>query len=258
MRNDPVLAASEMRRLTSGKRNSQDPAWFVFGDVTLDPDDVVLRLAPLLTAERMARIEEVLEARTRSLTVVVEGMVDTGNIAAVLRTAEGFGVQEVHTVDTAASYKHSKRTSRGAEKWLDRWRWRSPAECVAWLRASGFRIVAAHLDAAAVPISEVDFSLPTALVFGNEYGGLSEEMVALADATTMVPIDGFVQSYNISVAAALCLSHARRDRMSRLRSAGDLTDADLKRLRAVWYLKTVPHAAKVIERMLTDEAAAEG
>ncbi len=245
-----------MRRLTIGKRNSQDPSWFEFGDVTLEPDGVVRRLAPLLTAERIARIEEVLDARTRSLTVVVEGMVDTGNVAAVLRTAEGFGVQEVHTIDTAAGYKHSKRTSRGAEKWLDRWRWKSPDECVAWLRHNGFRIVAGHLDPAAVPISEVDFSLPTALVFGNEFSGLSDGMVALADTTAMIPIDGFIQSYNISVAAALCLSHARRDRIARLGSAGDLSSTDRRTLRAVWYLKTVPHSAKVIERILADEANA--
>ncbi len=254
MPNDRALAAAEMRRLTAARRTSLDPEWFTFGGRVLTPDEVVARMGPYLTNERRQRIESVLAARTMSLALVVEGMVDTGNIAAVMRTAEAFGIQGFHTIDSARAYKHSRRTSQGAEKWIDRWRWLSPAECVVHLRERGHRIVAAHVDDAAVSIDEVDFSLPTALVFGNELAGLSDEMLALADATAMVPIDGFVQSFNISVAAALCLAQARRDRVARLGRHGDLDPADRDRLRAVWYLKSVPHARQVVERLLADEA----
>ncbi len=145
MPSDPVVARYEMRRLLT-RRTSRDPEWFTFGDRTLSPAEVTAILEPYATQERLAKIDEVLDRRTSSLTVVVEGMVDTGNVAAVLRTADGFGVQDFHAIDTARSYKHSKRTSQGAEKWIDRYRWRSPAECVAHLHESGFDVVAAHLD----------------------------------------------------------------------------------------------------------------
>lgn len=246
-----------MRRLTAARRTSRDPAVFRFGDRTLAPDEVVTRLRPFLTDDRILRIEAVLAQRTLNLAVVLEGMVDTGNVAAVMRTADGFGVQSFHTIDTAASYKHSKRTSRGAEKWLDRYRWRSPAECVASLHAAGQRVLAAHPSEESVPLDDIDFAQPTALVFGNEMSGLSDELLAVADGTTAIPTDGFTQSYNISVAAGVCLAQARRNRIARLGAHGDLPDDAQARLRALWYLRTVPSSRGIMDRLLADEAAAD-
>jgi tRNA (guanosine-2'-O-)-methyltransferase len=250
--NDPKLAAAEMRRLTQARRTSHDPWWFTFEGAELTPLEVVDLLADHLSDERIARLETVLDQRTMSLVLVVEGMVDSGNIAAMMRTAEAFGVQSFHTIDTARAYKHSRRTSQGAEKWLDRWRWTSPADCVVELRRQGYRIVAAHVDEAAVPIGAVDFSVPTAVVVGNELEGVSDEMLALVDATTMIPISGFVRSFNVSVATALCLDAARRSRVAAQGSHGDLDDDARSRLRAIWYQKSVPHARDIIKRKLSD------
>ena len=207
-----------------------------------------------ISAERIDRIEDVLDERTMSLAVIVEGTVDSGNIAAMMRTVEAYGVQSFHTIDTARSYKHSRRTSQGAEKWLDRWRWISPADCVVELRRQGFRVVAAHVDEEAEPIDAIDFSIPTALVFGNELDGVSDEMLALVDATTMIPMSGFVQSLNVSVATALCLDAARRNRFAVLGAHGDLDDRSRRRLRAIWYQKSVPNARGILERKLQDPA----
>ena len=252
MPSDPVAARYEMRRLLT-RRTSRDPEWFTFGDRTLSPAEVIALLEPYATRERLAKIDEVLDRRTSSLTVVVEGMVDTGNVAAVLRTADGFGVQDFHAIDTARSYKHSKRTSQGAEKWIDRYRWRSPAECVAYLHETGFDVVAAHLGPESSPVDQVDLTGKTALVFGNELEGLSDELLALADERVYIPITGFVQSFNISVAAALCLYEARRQRMATTGSHGDLDPADRERLRAVHVMKSVRHHRQIIERLLADE-----
>lgn len=238
------------RLLAPGRGTSRDPDWFRFGHRTLTPAEVLDLLQPYVTADRIERIDEVLAERTRSLAVVVEGVVDTGNIAAVMRTADGFGVQEFHAIDTAGTYKHSRRTAQGSEKWLDRRRWRATAPCVEYLRAAGYRIVAAHLDDAAVPIEQVDFGVPTALVFGNELTGLSDEMVEAADASTVIPITGFVQSFNLSVAAAVALYRARIDRIERLGRHGDLDDDDLLRTRAVFVMKSVRHHRQIIERLL--------
>lgn len=255
MPSDPVIARAEMERLLApGRGTSRDPSWFRFGDSTLSPDQVIELMRPFLTPEREARIDDVLAHRTRSLAVVVEGVVDTGNIAAVMRTADGFGVQEFHAIDTAGSYKHSKRTAQGSEKWLDRRKWRSTAVCIEYLRAAGYRIVAAHLDAAAVPLEEVDFTIPTAIVFGNELAGLSPEMVEAADVTTVIPITGFVQSFNLSVAAALTLYRARIDRQMRRGSHGDLEPADLLRTKAVFVMKSVKHHRRIIERLIAEGA----
>ena len=240
-----------MRRLLT-RRTSRDPEWFTFGDRTLTPNEVITHLEPFVTEERVAKIDAVLARRTASLTVVVEGMVDTGNVAAVLRTADGFGIQDFHAIDTARSYKHSKRTSQGAEKWIDRYRWQSPAECVTHLHGAGFDVVAAHVDPDAVPIADLDLTGPTALVFGNELDGLSDEMLALADRHALVPITGFVQSFNISVAAALCLYEARRQREGAATGYGDLDPEDHERLRAVYVMKSVRHHRQVIERLLAD------
>ncbi len=257
MPSDPVVAAREMQRLlVKGPRTSFDVSWFRHGDRVLTPAEIVEILRPFLTEERIARIDEVLAERTYNLTVVVEGLVDSGNVSAVMRTAEAFGVQSFHAVDTATSYKHSRRTSQGAEKWLDRYRWNTAEDCVAALQATGHRIVAAHLDDGAVPIASVDFSMPTALVLGNELGGLSPALVAAADVTAMIPISGFVQSFNISVAAALCLLRARDDRVERLGRHGDLLPADLERLRAVFAMKSVRHHRQVIARALDQGGSA--
>lgn len=250
--NNRKLAAAEMLRLTRARRTSEDPWWLTFGEARLEPETIVELLAPHLTVERMRRIDAVLDERTLSLAVVVEGMVDSGNIAAIMRTAEAFGVQSFHTIDTARSYKHSRRTSQGAEKWLDRWRWSSSAECAVALRRNGYRIVAAHLDHAATDLEDFDFTAPTALVFGNELDGVSDEMLALVDATVVIPISGFVQSFNVSVATALCLDAARRDRIARRGHHGDLAPQDRNRLRAIWFQKSVPNARKIVERALAD------
>ncbi len=253
MPSDPVVARAEMERLLApGRGTTRDPRWFRFGEHTLEPDEVIDLLRPFLTIEREARIDEVLADRTRSLAVVVEGVVDTGNIAAVMRTADGLGVQEFHAIDTAGSYKHSKRTAQGSEKWLDRRKWRSTADCVAYLRATGYRIVAAHLDDNAVPIEEIDFTVPTAMVFGNELAGLSDEMLEAADMTTVIPITGFVQSFNLSVAAALTLYRARNDRQERLGQHGDLDAADRLRTKAVFVMKSVRHHRRIIERLIAE------
>jgi tRNA (guanosine-2'-O-)-methyltransferase len=251
MPSDPVVAAREMQRLlSSGPRTSFDPEWFRFGDATLTPSEVVAILRPHLTDRRAGRIERVLDERTYHLTVVVEGMVDSGNVSAVMRTADGFGVQAFHAIDTASSYKHSRRTSQGAEKWLDRYRWRTVDECVGFLRAAGYRIVAAHPDETSQPIEEVDLAAPSALVFGNELAGLSDGLAAAADVRVRIPLSGFVQSFNISVAAALCLYRARRDRITRLGAHGDLLPADRERLRAVFTMKSVRNHEAVVRRVL--------
>lgn len=231
---------------------TDDPWWFTYRDITLAPVDVIAILRPRLSAKRIDHLETVLAQRTDQLAVVIEGMVDLGNVGAVMRSADAFGMQRFHTVDTAGAYKRSRRTSRGADKWLDRHRWDSTSSCVADLRSAGYRILAADPDPAGEPIDRCDLTGRTALVFGNELAGITDEARRHADGFVKVPMAGFVESLNISVAAAVALYEAHRQRTRRWGTNGDMGAARRDQVRAVWYAKSVRESRKVIERALDD------
>ncbi|ARA95102.1 hypothetical protein AWN76_010680 [Rhodothermaceae bacterium RA] len=229
---------------------AQRTSGLLSGGPPLDPAFVIDTLAPHMTPERLARIDAVLAGRTYTVATVVEGLVNTGNVRAVMRTAEGLGFQDFHVITGGEAFKGSERVSQGAEKWLDVHVWDSPAACARHLKERGFAIVATHLDEAAVPIDAVDFTQPTALVLGNERDGVSEAMLALADRRVVIPMTGFVQSFNISVAAALGLYHAYRDRLARQGYHGDLTEEQRLRLRAAYCLRSVRRAPEILQRAL--------
>jgi tRNA (guanosine-2'-O-)-methyltransferase len=221
----------------------------------LDPDEVVRRLAPFLSEDRRRRIESVLDGRTYAVATVVEGLSNSGNVSAVMRTAEALGFQRFDLVTGSAPFKHSRRTTQGAQKWLDVHVWPDPDACVGALKAEGYRVVAAHLGAGAEPVDSIDFTVRTALVFGNELSGVSERMLQLADARCVVPMTGFAQSYNISVAAAIALYRAWQGRTARLGRCGDLAAGDRERLRAEFHVRALRNARAILERSIREEAA---
>lgn len=218
----------------------------------LDANRIVDVLTPYLTEARRRRIERVLDGRTSTVATVVEGLVNTGNVSAVMRSAEALGFQVFHVITGNERYKTSRRTSQGAEKWLDVLTWTTSVACVEHLKANGYTVIATHLDETSVPIGEVDFTRKTALVLGNEQNGLSEEMIALADRRCIIPTPGFTQSFNISVAAAVALYHARQDRLARQGFHGDLSSEARTSVRARFYWKSVRRADEVLRRALQE------
>ena len=179
--------------------------------------------ADKLTPERVRRLREVVDVRMKGLCVVLECIYDAGNRSAVYRTAEGHGLVDVHVVrPDYATKPHARQVSKGAEKWLHRHEWDGATPCVHALRASGFQILAADLESAR-PLQAIDFSRPTALVFGNEKYGITQEMRDACDGGFLIPMRGFAQSFNISVAAAISVAHAR---VARERAIGARTDLD--------------------------------
>lgn len=235
-------------------RQEQDDTWqaaagegpFVIDGQAYGPDEIVALLTPFISAERLARIEQVIAGRTYTVAPIVEGLIDMGNVSAVMRSAEALGYQDFHLITGGARFKRSTRTSQGADKWLDVHLWATARDCVAHLKAQGYSIVVTHLDDTAVPIGEIDFTHKTALVFGNERDGVSPEMLALSDRRCVIPMSGFVQSFNISVAAAVSLYHASRDRLARQGHHGDLTDEARARLRAAYCMRSVRRARQVL------------
>lgn len=218
---------------------------FSVGERALAPSEITRRLGPHLTDERRQRIRDVVRERTYHVVTVVEGLANTGNVSAVMRTAEGLGMQEFHVVRGSVPPKKSQRTTQGAHKWLDVHFHETVAACIEPLRDRGYRIAVTHLDANAVPISALDFSEPVAIVLGNELSGVSEDMITRADATILLPMTGFVQSYNVSVAAAMALYHA--DQARRAAGVGALSPEEQERLEADFTMRAVRHAERLLK-----------
>jgi len=200
----------------------------------------------LLTAERKARIESVVEARLQSVTVVLDRLLDPHNTAAVLRTAEGLGLARVHLVaHQAADGLAHRRVTQDAHKWLDVETHASGALAARRLRESGFAVWAGHLDRAARLYSELPADRPMALVFGNEHEGPSPETLAACTGTFRIPMAGFTQSFNVSVAAGIALARLATARRRLLGRPGDLPEEARVQLRDRFTLL----AAKLARRM---------
>lgn len=179
-----------------------------------------------MNPERIARLHAVVARRMRGLTVVLEGLYDPGNRSAVYRSAEAFGVCDVHVIrPDAASKPHARSVSRGAEKWLDIHHWEETGQCVDALRRGGFAIYAADVHAAR-PLEALDFTRPVALAFGSEHDGISEPLRRACDGTFVIPMSGFTSSFNVSVAASIALQHARVERERALGARTDLSPAE--------------------------------
>jgi tRNA (guanosine-2'-O-)-methyltransferase len=215
-----------------------------------------------LLPERKERIDRAVANRTRTLVVVLEAFCDPQNVNAVLRTCDAFGVQEVHVVEGPMKpWDRNKKISQNADKWLDVVRWRSTRECLEALRPRGRAVYATRLGDGARPLGALSFAGPVALVFGNESRGVSAEAVALADACFAIPMRGFVQSLNVSVAAAVSLAHAVERREAERGRHGDLEEGDAAALRERFYALAVRQRARIgkaerlLGRALTGRAA---
>jgi tRNA (guanosine-2'-O-)-methyltransferase len=209
----------------------------------------VLRAA--VRPERWAKIEGVLNRRLGAVRVVVENLHHPHNTSAVLRTCEALGIQHVHAVETAEDFTFSRRITLGAHKWLSLHRHDTFAECAAELKALGFRLYAAMLHPAALPLEEVPVDEPLALVLGNEKQGVSPGARTLCDGAYIIPMAGFAQSLNISVAAAVSLYSVTR-RVRELRPDGGLLDAEERaRLREAWLPKSVACGSRVVRALRT-------
>ena len=151
---------------------------------------------------RKHRLLDVLSRRQTNLTVVMENVDDPHNISAVMRTCDSVGIQDIYVLTTKI-HKHKKfgpKSSSGAAKWLTIHEYTDAQECFAELRKHYSRILTTHLAADSVGLYEIDFTQSTALVFGNEHDGVSEEFRQMADGNFIIPQIGLIQSLNISVA----------------------------------------------------------
>jgi tRNA (guanosine-2'-O-)-methyltransferase len=169
-----------------------------------------------MTPEREERLLHVLKNRQDNITVVLENIFDPHNISAVMRTCDAVGVQEIYVLNTriAPHKKWGAKSSSSAAKWLTIHQYTNAGICFAELRSKYNRILTTHLSSDAVSLYKIDFTERVALVFGNEHDGVSEEIRALADGNFIIPQVGIIKSLNISVACAVSLYEAFRQKNS--------------------------------------------
>jgi tRNA (guanosine-2'-O-)-methyltransferase len=167
-----------------------------------------------MTNERRNKIENVLSKRQNDLTVVLENVFDPHNISAVMRSCDAVGIQEIYVLNTKIP-RHKKwgsRSSSSAAKWLTIHQFDKTEECMDVLRKKYSTILTTHLSSDAINLYDLDLSKSVALVFGNEHAGVSEEIRAHADGNFVIPQVGMIQSLNISVACAVTLYEAFRQK----------------------------------------------
>ena len=168
----------------------------------------------VMTPERFQRLTSVLNKRQPDLTVVLENVFDPHNISAVMRTCDAVGIQDIYILNTKIPphKKWGAKSSSSAAKWLSIHQFTDAAACFTEVRKRFKKIYTTHLSSDAVGLHELDLTEPVALVFGNEHSGVSEEIIAMANGNFIIPQMGIIKSLNISVACAVCLYEAYRQK----------------------------------------------
>ncbi|HJU45426.1 MAG TPA: RNA methyltransferase [Chitinophagaceae bacterium] len=167
-----------------------------------------------MTPERTERLQSVLDKRQGNITVVLENVFDPHNVSAVMRTCDAVGVQEIYVLNTKIPphKKWGAKSSSSADKWLTIHQFTDAGACFAALKKKYSRILTTHLSSDATSLHSIDFTENIALVFGNERAGVSDEIRAMADGNFIIPQVGIIKSLNISVACAVTLYEAYRQK----------------------------------------------
>ncbi|NCN28045.1 RNA methyltransferase [bacterium] len=198
--------------------------------------DVIEILAPYVTPERQEKIESILDHRSYGLTLLLESLYDRGNINAIFRTAENFGIQDIHVVENAKVSKKN-RTTKGAHNWIDVYHWSDSLKSIKEIKDRGYRLVVTALCDEAQDLESFEWSERDCVVLGREITGCSPEMIEQADVLLQIPTVGFTQSLNVSIAGAIIISSWHQKVKDRNRP---LTTDERLALKAKFYKKAAP------------------
>jgi len=167
-----------------------------------------------MTPERRQKIQAVLNKRQDNITVVLENVFDPHNISAVMRSCDAIGMQELYVLNTRLPphKRWGPKSSSSAHKWLSIHQFTDAAKCFEAVRKKYQKILTTHLGEQSISLFEIDFAGSIALVFGNEHDGVSADIRLLADGNFIIPQVGMIQSLNISVACAVSLYEAFRQK----------------------------------------------
>ncbi len=206
-------------------------------------------LTNLLSEKRLEKLQTVLKNRIDTITIVLEDLHDPHNISAVIRTAEGLGIEDIHIIENRHKFEVSPGISKYSHKWVTIHKYSSPTECINNLKQQGFEICVSALTNNSITLNEIkiDKTSKTAFVLGSEHDGISKEMEKLADKVFIIPMYGFTQSFNVSVAAAIILHHATEKKRATLKTQSTLTKERQQILYSEWLKKSVKNSDRILK-----------
>lgn len=213
-------------------------------------------LQNFITEERKQRFLEIISQRTNHFTVAMEDVFQMHNTSAVVRTCEVFGVQQAHSIEGRYGKRLDEKIAMGAQKWVDVFRYDDTQKCIDILREKGYQIVATTPHKDAYLLNDFDISKKSAFFFGTEKEGLSEKVLAQADTYLKIPMVGFTESLNISVAVAIVLQQLT-DKLRRSNIKWQLTNEERYSVLEQWTKISVRNVNDVIKRYNELNAKAE-
>lgn len=208
-----------------------------------------------ISDNKKEKFDAYVQDRTRHVTVVLENIFQPHNAAAVLRSCDCFGMQDVHIIENFNKYEPNKEIDMGSSKWLDTIKYsrteNNTTECIQALKAKGYKIVATTPHTDDCMIEDLPLDQPIALMFGTELTGLTDEALEQADAYVRLPMYGFTESYNISVSVALALFSVT-ERMRKDENVNwELSEDERDSIKLGWAKQVVKHSEKV-EKILSE------
>ena len=208
-------------------------------------------LENILTENRKNKFLKVLENRTKHFTVVVEDVFQMHNASAVMRSCEVFGIQEMNVIEERYGKSIDKEIAMGAQKWVDINKYDSVTHCVDSLKNKGYQIIATTPHENDCLLEDFDISKPSALFFGTERDGLSEEVLQKADGFLKIPMVGFTESLNISVSAAIIIQNLT----NRLRQSNidwHLSEDEILEKRLAWAKSSIKDIKRIEARYFSE------
>ncbi len=199
--------------------------------------------------KRQEKIDKTLLYKQPSLLLFLENIHDSHNLSAIVRSCDGVGVMELYyTHKNNEHFRTHKTITQGAHRWVNRFKVNEEDKCqfLKQKQAEGFQVVATHLGANSISFREVDYTIPTIIIMGNEKEGVSSELISQADRTITIPMQGMVQSLNVSVATALVLYEAQRQLENKgMYDTPQLSEKERKKIKSEWiYRDTVARRSK--------------
>jgi tRNA (guanosine-2'-O-)-methyltransferase len=211
---------------------------------------LITKLSDVINDERIDRLQEVLDQRTRYLTVVLDDIYQTQNASAVIRTSECIGIQNLYVIEDRNKHKTNRSVVKGASKWIELEHYNDKqgrTQCIHDLKNQGYKIVAMTLSQESIPMESLPVNEKLALCFGCEETGLDEEIENKADYKVQIPIEGFTQSYNVSVSAGISLYYL----MNKIKDTNQnwqLTKEEKDKLLLDWLSKSTPTGKILLDK----------
>ena len=208
-------------------------------------------LETFLTPRRIALFNKVIAERTNHFTVATQDVYQLHNTSAVIRSCEVFGIQNIHVIEERKPKRIDREIAMGAQKWVDVNRYSTSKECIQELRKKGYQIVATTPYGESTALKDFNIEKPSAIFFGTEKEGLSDEILSEADCRLNIPMFGFTESLNISVSAAIILQSIT----SRLKSSEinwQLSEEDKINLKYEWLKKCIKNSDSIIAQFNTE------